>query len=190
MLLCDLRSLGGGAVRKGGFQSSGFDRRGGEGLLPVFTGCTDLKRQEASLCFSFFKNHPHSFPAYRFISAIILDSICCCSVAQLCLTLCYLMDSSMPGLPVSHHFLEFAQIHINCIVMPSNHLILCRPLLLSPSIFPNSFPMSLFFTSGGQSIGTSASASVLPMNIQGWFPIGLTGLILLSKELSESSPAP
>ena len=47
-----------------------------------------------------------------------------------------------------------------------------------------SFPMSQFFTSGGQSIGTSASASVLPMNIQGLFPSGLTGLILWSKGLS------
>ena len=54
-------------------------------------------------------------------------------------------------------------------VMPSNHLILCHPLLLLPSIFPasGSFPMSQPFPSGGQSIGTSASASVLPMNIQG-----------------------
>ena len=53
-------------------------------------------------------------------------------------------------------------------VMPSNHLILCRPLLLSPSIFPasGSFPVSQFFTSGGSSIGASVSASVLPVNIQ------------------------
>ena len=70
-------------------------------------------------------------------------------------------------------------------VMPSNHLILCHPLLLPPSIFPNSFPMSPFFTSGGQSIGVSASASVLSMNIQGWFPLGLTCWISLpSKGLS------
>ena len=47
-----------------------------------------------------------------------------------------------------------------------------------------SFPKSLLFTSDGQSIGASASASVFPMNIQGWFPVGLTGLILLSKGLS------
>ena len=48
-----------------------------------------------------------------------------------------------------------------------------------------SFPVSWLFTSGGQSIGTSALASVLPMNIQGWFPLGLIGLIsLLSKGLS------
>ena len=71
-------------------------------------------------------------------------------------------------------------------VMPSNHLILCCPLLLLSSIFPKasrSFPMSWLFTSGSQNIG--ASASVLPMNIQGWFPLELTGLIfLLSKGLS------
>ena len=71
-------------------------------------------------------------------------------------------------------------------VMPSNYLILYHPLLL-PSIFPasGSFQMSQFFTSGGQNIGVSASASVLPMNIQDWFPLGLTFLIYLqSKGLS------
>ena len=59
--------------------------------------------------------------------------------------------------------------------------------------FPASgaFPMSQFFASGGQSIGVSASTSVLPMYIQGWFPLGLTGLTsLLSKDCQESSPAP
>ena len=78
-------------------------------------------------------------------------------------------------------------------VMPSNHLILCHPLLLLPSIFPSirSFSVSWLFASGGQSIGSSASASVLPVNIQDWFPLGWTGLISLqSKELQESSPAP
>ena len=61
-------------------------------------------------------------------------------------------------------------------VMPSNHLILCHPLLLLPSIFPRIriFPVSQFFTSGGQSTGVLALASVLPMNIQDWFPLGLT----------------
>ena len=70
-------------------------------------------------------------------------------------------------------------------VMPSNHLILCHPLVL-PSIFPSIrvFPMSQLFASDGQSIGASASASVLPMNIQDWFPLGLTDWIsLLSKGL-------
>jgi len=61
-------------------------------------------------------------------------------------------------------------------VMPSNHLILCHPLLLLPSILPasGSFPMSQFFASGGRSIEGSASAPVLPMNIQGWFPFELS----------------
>ena len=54
-----------------------------------------------------------------------------------------------------------------------------------------SFPMSWLFTSGGQSIGALASASVLPVNIQGWFPLGLTGLLsLLFRDVQESSPAP
>ena len=72
-------------------------------------------------------------------------------------------------------------------VMPSNHLILCCLLLLPPSFFPNirSFQMSQFFESGGQSIGVSASASVFPMNIQDWSPLGWTNWIsLLSRGLS------
>ena len=70
-------------------------------------------------------------------------------------------------------------------MIPSNHLILCCPLLLVPSIFLSirSFPMSPLFASGDQSIG--ALASVLARNIQDWFPLGLTCLIsLLSKGLS------
>ena len=73
------------------------------------------------------------------------------------------------------------------LVMPSNYIILCHPLLLPPSIFPTSgsFQMIQFFASGGQSIRVSASTSVLPMNIQNWFPLGWTGWIsLLSKGLS------
>ena len=82
------------------------------------------------------------------------------------------------------------------LVMPSNHLILCHPLLRLPSIrmapfpptpFPasGSFPINQLFTSGGQSIGASASVSVPSMNIQEWFPLGLTGLTSLqSKGLS------
>ena len=66
-------------------------------------------------------------------------------------------------------------------VTPSNHLILCCPLFLLPSIFPStgSFHMSQFFTSGGQSIGV---ASVLLMNIQDWFPLGWTGWMFLQSK--------
>ena len=68
------------------------------------------------------------------------------------------------------------------LVMPSSHLILCRPLLLPAS---GSFPMSQLFAWGGQSIGVSASAPVLPMNTQDWSPLGWTSWISLqSKGLS------
>ena len=109
------------------------------------------------------------------------------SVTQLCLTLCNPMDCSMLGLPVHHQIPEFTQTY------PLSQW--CHPTISSsvvpfsscPQSFPalGSFQMSQFFTSGGQSIGASASASVLPMNIQGWFPLGLPGLISLqSKGLS------
>ena len=73
------------------------------------------------------------------------------------------------------------------LVMLSNHLIFFHPILLPPLIFPSIriFHKSQFGTSGGQNIGASASASVLPMDIQYWVPLGWTGLISLqSKGLS------
>ena len=102
----------------------------------------------------------------------------CCSVAQLCLPLCDPMDCSMPGFPVLHHLLEPAQTHVHWVgdAMQSSHPLLSpSPPALNLSQHQG-FPMSWLFASGGQSIGASASASVLPMNIQGWFPLGLTGL--------------
>ena len=59
------------------------------------------------------------------------------SVSQLCPTLCDSMDCSMPGFPVHHQLPGFTQTHVSELVMPSNHLILCRPLLLLSSIFPS-----------------------------------------------------
>ena len=73
------------------------------------------------------------------------------------------------------------------LVMPSNHLILCRPLLLLPSIFPSIrvFSNESALWTSGQSIGVSALTSVLPMNPQDWSPLGWTGWISLqSKGLS------
>ena len=73
------------------------------------------------------------------------------------------------------------------LVMPSSHLILCRPLLLLPSIFPSVrvFSNESSFPSGGQNIGVSASASFLPKNIQDWSPLAWTSWISLqSKGLS------
>ena len=125
--------------------------------------------------------------------AVLISS----SVAHSCMTLCHPMDCSMSAAACqsslsntnSQSLLTLMSIKS---VMPSNHLMLCHPLLLLPSIFPasRSYPMSQFFASGGQNIGASTSASVLPMNIQDWFPLGVTGLILQSKGLSESFPTP
>ena len=113
----------------------------------------------------------------------ILASVQISSVAQSCLTLCNAMNRSMPGLPVHHQLLN------SC---PSSRW--CHPAI-SSSVIPiscpqslpasGSFPVSQLFSWGGQSIGVSASASVLPMNIQDWSPLGWTGWTSLqSKGLS------
>ena len=123
-----------------------------------------------------------------FCSLLYLDwqESCCYSVTQSCPTLCDPMDCNMPGFPVLHHLLEFAQTQCpfsrRCHLTSSSSV---TPSSSCPQSFPasGSFPMSWLFTSGGQSIGASVSASVLPMN-QGWFPLGLTSLSsLLSKGL-------
>ena len=95
------------------------------------------------------------------------------SVAQSCPTLCDPMDCSMPGLPITNSWSLPKLMSIES-VMPPNNLILCSPLLLLPSISPTIriFQMSQLCASGGQNIGVSASTSVLPMNIQQWFPLG------------------
>ena len=104
----------------------------------------------------------------------------------LCPTLCNPMDCSVPDFPVHHQLPEPVQTHIHQVgdvIQPSNPLSSPSPSCLQSFPASGSFLMSWLFPSGGQSIG--ASASVLPMNIQGWFPLGLTGLIsLLSKVLS------
>ena len=60
----------------------------------------------------------------------------CCSVTKSFTTLCDPVNCSMPGFPVLHFLLEFAQTHVPWVIMPSNHLVLCCPLLLLPSVFP------------------------------------------------------
>ena len=112
----------------------------------------------------------------------------CCSVARLSPTLCDLMDCSMPGFPVLHHLLELAQTHVHWAgdaIQPSHPLLGPTLPAFSISQHQDFFPVSQFFAWGGQNFGTLASASVPPMNIQDWFPLGLTGSISLhSKGLS------
>ena len=109
------------------------------------------------------------------------------SVAQSCLTLATPWTAAHQAplsITNSRSSLKLMSIKL---VMPSSHLILCYPLLLLPPIPPASeyFPMSQLFTWGGQSIGVSASASVLPKNTQYWSALEWTGWISLqSKGLS------
>ena len=113
---------------------------------------------------------------------------CCCSVTKLCPPL-QPTDCSTTGFPVLHYLLEFAQIHVHwfirwCYPTISSSV---APFTSCPQFFlaSESFLVSQPFASGGQHIGVSASASVLPVNIQDWFPLGLAGLIFLeSKGLS------
>ena len=111
-----------------------------------------------------------------------------CSVTKLSPTLCDTVDCSTPGFPLLHYLPEFAQTSVHWVgdaIQPSHPLSLPSPALSFPA--SGSFSGSRLFTSDGQSIGASASASVLPVNIQGWFPLGLTGLISLqSKGLFKS----
>ena len=92
---------------------------------------------------------------------------CCCSVAKSCLTLYGPMVCSTPGFPVLYYFLEFTQTHVQWVsdaIQPSHPV---APFSSCPQSFPasgSSFPMSRLFPSGGQSIGASDPASVLPMN--------------------------
>ena len=110
------------------------------------------------------------------------------SVAQLYPTLWDPMNRSTPGLPVHHQLPEFTQTHIRWVVdaiQPSHPLSSPSTSCHKSLPAPGSFPMSQLFSWSGQSIGVSASASVLPMNTQDWSPLGWTGwMSLKSKELS------
>ena len=109
-------------------------------------------------------------------------------VTQLCPTLCDPMDCRTPGFPLHHHLPELAQTHAHRIsdaIQPSQTLVVPFFSCLQSLSASGFFPVSQLFASDGHSIGTSASASVLPMNIQDWFPLGLTALISLQfKKLS------
>ena len=131
--------------------------------------------------------HQRVFPAFGLELHHQLSNLPCrswdlfSSVAQSCLTLCDPLDCSTPGFLVHHQLPELTVCHVSNAIQPSHPVI---PFSYCLRSFPasGSFLRSQFFASGGQSIGASASASVLPMNIQDGFPLGWSGLIsLLSK---------
>ena len=108
-------------------------------------------------------------------------------VAQSCLTLCDPMNRSTSGLPVHHQLPEFTQTHVHWVGYAIQDAISSSvvPFSSCPQFLPGSFLMSQFFAWGGQSIGVSVSASVLPVNTQDWSPLRWTGWISLqSKGLS------
>ena len=109
-----------------------------------------------------------SFSSVQFICSVLSDSL-------------HHMNHSMPGLPVHHQLLESTQTHVHCVgdAIPPSHPVIPFSHLQS---FPatGSFQMSQLFPSGGQSIGVSASTSVLPMNTQDWSPFRMDWLDLLA----------
>ena len=126
-------------------------------------------------------------PPISVITALSKVTCCCCSVTQSCLTLCDPMDCSTPGpcpSPSPKVCLSSCPLHQWCYpaISPSDSLFSFCPQSLPAS---GTLPMSWLFASGDQNTGASASASVLPMSIPGWFSSRLTGLIsLLAKGLS------
>ena len=129
--------------------------------------------------------HTHTYThthIYKYITLIINNvylsvfiNISISSVAQSCPTLCNPMNRSTPGLPVHHQLPESTQTHVHWVgdaIQPFHPPL--SPSLLASNL-SQSFPMSQLFASGGQSIGASASTSVLPMNTQDWSPLGWTG---------------
>ena len=148
---------------------------------PVWRSATDYTSM--SLIMNAYCCMPMIWGVVCYVAIADWYNVCYYSVAKSCLTLWDPIDCSMPGFPVLHYLPEFAQIHVHWIMSFSFSATLFSFCLQS---FPaaGSFPMSWLFPSGGQNIGASALASVFLMNIQRWFPLGLTSLILQFKGLS------
>ena len=130
---------------------------------------------------------------YRFLPMNSYYSCSCCYlVTQSCLTLSDPTDCSTPGFPVFHFLPELAQTYVHW-VSDALHPTISSSVVPFSSCLQSfsasgSFPMSQFFALGCQSI--AASASVPPVNIQGWFPLGLTSYLLADQGTLKSSPAP
>ena len=129
----------------------------------------------------------HCFSSSLIFCSILLCFLLCCSVAQSCLSLCNPMNCGISGFLVLHCLPEFAQTRVHWVddaIQPSQPLLPPSPPAVNLSQHQGLFQWVGSSHQIGQSIGASASASVLPMNIQGWFPLGWTGWIsLMSKGL-------
>ena len=128
------------------------------------------------------------FSSHLKLPRFIVSISCCCSVSKSFPTLRDPMDCRIPGSSVLHYLKDLAQIHIYWVsdaIQPSHPLLpLSTPAL---NLSQHQGLVQCVHTSHDQSIGASVSSSVLPMNIQGWFPLGFTGLVsLLSKGLSRA----
>ena len=152
-------------------------------LRQIMQAREHLKSQPVCMQWRMMQNPTSSLNDSLRFSIPILSSVQSLS----CVRCCDPMDCSTPGLPVHHQLSEFTLIHVHWVgdaIQPSHPLLSFSSCLQS---FPasGSFQKTQFFAWGGQWIGVSASASVLPMNIQDWFPLGWIGWIfLLSKGLS------
>ena len=125
------------------------------------------------------KTNCHQWPLSPIIKYFLKVLRCCCSVTLV--SLFHPMDCSIPGFPDHHQLPELSQTHVHRVgdaIQPSH--LLSSPSLPAFSLFQH---QGLFQWVGSShqvaSVGVSASASVLPMNIQDWFPLGLTDLISL-----------
>ena len=133
----------------------------------------------------FLKSHHENLTRFLEENSLL---VCCCLITKSCPALCNPMDCRTPGLSVLHYLPEFVQIHVHWVgdaIQPSHPLLSPSPPIPKSLPASGSFPMSQLFTWGGQSIGGSALASVLPMYTQDWSSLEWTGWISLrSKALS------
>ena len=140
-----------------------------------------LSQISPKLIYIFNSIHIKTLADFQFL--IEMDQFC--SVAQSCPTLCNPVNCSTPGFPVHHQLLELTQTHVHWVSDAISSSVVSFSFHLQSFPASESFQMSQFFTSGGQSIGVSASASVLPMKIQDWFPLGWTSWISLLIEMDK-----
>ena len=146
-----------------------------------------LKTQHFLIIFTTFYNdlYPGGFYVWLF-----LFGCCCGSVAKLYLTLCNPMDCSMPGSPVLHCLLEFAQIHVHWVddAIQPTHALLPSSFAFNLSKHQGLFKWISSSHQVARGVGASTPASVFPMNIQDWFPLRWTGWILNSSTGIPSPP--